>query len=205
MRNIAEEIAYWYLRLNNFFLIENFVVHQGRRGTDQDFLALRPLGAEEWVGGRKLQSDSVFDECSKSEAGETSVTGALGLIVQVKGGTSSQVDVGNVFSEENLQYALHRFGIHEKDAVTALQQGEPYTKLFGLTVCTMLFKRRGVNSEHEVGVTVDLEDALEFLRRRAAEEAEERRKSKTDWHLFPTGVFQYFLVEQQIHHESAGE
>lgn len=39
-----ERVAYWYLRLNGFFQIENFVVHPERRGgqrTDADLLAVR--------------------------------------------------------------------------------------------------------------------------------------------------------------------
>ena len=46
----AEKVAYWYLRLNGFFQIENFVVHPARRGgqrTDADLLAIRfPFRAE---------------------------------------------------------------------------------------------------------------------------------------------------------------
>lgn len=46
----AEKAAYWYLRLNGFFQIENFVVHPARRGsqlTDADLLAVRfPFRAE---------------------------------------------------------------------------------------------------------------------------------------------------------------
>jgi len=45
-----EKVAYWYIRLNGFFQIENFVVHPERRGgqrTDADLLAIRfPFRAE---------------------------------------------------------------------------------------------------------------------------------------------------------------
>ena len=45
-----EKVAYWYLRLNGFLQIENFVVHPERRGgqrTDADLLAVRfPYRAE---------------------------------------------------------------------------------------------------------------------------------------------------------------
>lgn len=45
-----EKVAYWYLRLNGFFQIENFIVHPERRGgqrTDADLLAVRfPYRAE---------------------------------------------------------------------------------------------------------------------------------------------------------------
>ena len=46
----SERVAYWYLRLNGFLQIENFVVHPRRRGgqrTDADLLAVRfPYRAE---------------------------------------------------------------------------------------------------------------------------------------------------------------
>lgn len=46
----TEKVAYWYLRLNGFLQIENFIVHPERRGgqrTDADLLAVRfPFRAE---------------------------------------------------------------------------------------------------------------------------------------------------------------
>jgi hypothetical protein len=40
----AEDIAYWYLRLNGFLILRNFLVHgdrQGRIRTDIDVLGVR--------------------------------------------------------------------------------------------------------------------------------------------------------------------
>lgn len=49
-RLVPEKLAYWYLRLNGFLQIENFVVHPAGRGgqrTDADLLAVRfPFRAE---------------------------------------------------------------------------------------------------------------------------------------------------------------
>ena len=48
----AEKVAYWYFRLNGFFLIENFVLHPGRRGsqlTDADLLVVRFPDRAEFV------------------------------------------------------------------------------------------------------------------------------------------------------------
>ena len=52
MRNIGERIAYWYLRLNGFFLIENFVHHKGRE--ESDILGYKPRGAQEIVIGKNI-------------------------------------------------------------------------------------------------------------------------------------------------------
>jgi hypothetical protein len=63
-----EKVAYWYLRLNGFFQIENFVVHPERRGgqrTDADLLAIRlPFRAERVLiasfDGIRAQSKALF-------------------------------------------------------------------------------------------------------------------------------------------------
>lgn len=54
MRNYGEELAYWYLRLNGFFTINNFVLHHNREGrtSDADILAVRFPYVYEEVGGR---------------------------------------------------------------------------------------------------------------------------------------------------------
>ncbi|MEZ6028861.1 MAG: hypothetical protein R3C46_03835 [Hyphomonadaceae bacterium] len=48
-----EKVAYWYFRLNGFFMLENFVIHPGENGgqrTDADILAIRfPNRAERFV------------------------------------------------------------------------------------------------------------------------------------------------------------
>jgi hypothetical protein len=43
--NYGEELAYWYLRLNGFFPISNFVVHRSLdvpNTSDVDVVAVRP-------------------------------------------------------------------------------------------------------------------------------------------------------------------
>jgi hypothetical protein len=61
-----ERLAYWYLRLNGFLTIENFVVHPdtgGNQRTDADLLAVR-FGhrAENLV--RPMRDDPICSECS---------------------------------------------------------------------------------------------------------------------------------------------
>jgi hypothetical protein len=52
--NHAEEAAFWYLRLNGFFAITNFVVHASREvfhTSDCDVLAVRLPFVYEEIGG----------------------------------------------------------------------------------------------------------------------------------------------------------
>ena len=62
MANFAERIAYWYLRLNGFFLIENFVHHARpgeRRASDLDVLAIRLRHAYEAIEGEAVELDGL--------------------------------------------------------------------------------------------------------------------------------------------------
>ena len=64
--NHSEWIAYWYLRLNGFFLVHNFVIHRippYGRSTEIDLLGIRPPHVYEEVGGRDADWDiKLFDE-----------------------------------------------------------------------------------------------------------------------------------------------
>jgi hypothetical protein len=59
--NFGEELTYWYIRLNGFFPLSDFVLHRGegiRSPADCDFLAIRFRGVYEEVGGQASDWDS---------------------------------------------------------------------------------------------------------------------------------------------------
>jgi hypothetical protein len=61
--NYGEELAYWYLRLNGFFTINNLVLHHNSEGrtSDADILAERfPYVHEEVGGGEGDWDDSLL-------------------------------------------------------------------------------------------------------------------------------------------------
>lgn len=103
MLNSSEYASYWYLRLNGFFLIGNFVIHQSRNikySSDSDLLALRTPFVYEEVGGKSEDWDNKL-------LGNFHDDALIGLIVQVKGGT-----IGNrkLFQENYLSYNIQRLG-----------------------------------------------------------------------------------------------
>lgn len=101
--NYGEELAYWYLRLNGFFPISNFVVHRSEKvayNADVDVLAVRPAHVYEKIGGHDNDWDPYL-------TGRLQFDQLLGVICEVKTGA---FDKDKLFREECLQYTLPRLG-----------------------------------------------------------------------------------------------
>ena len=107
--NHSEWIAYWYLRLNGFFLVHNFVIHRippYGRSTEIDLLGIRPPHVYEEVGGQ----DDDWDDSLLTQQDRQRF---IGIICEVKRGNNYQIDT--VFRQREIRYALNRFGILERD------------------------------------------------------------------------------------------
>ena len=86
--NFAEEIAYWYLRLNGFLPLTNFVLHGQpghRRTSDADLIAVRFPHVSEEIGGQPDDWDERFERWGV-DLGKT-----IGLVVEVKSGEWNEV------------------------------------------------------------------------------------------------------------------
>lgn len=121
MTNYGEVLTYWYLRLNGFFPITNFVLHdvhqrENRKYSgDCDILAVRFPFVSEKIRGKYLDWDQDFFR----DLGSTSDR-AIGLIVQVKTGQFDQMDLLKSFSKETLAYAIKRIGLVAESEVPSL-------------------------------------------------------------------------------------
>ena len=109
MPNNGEKIVYWYLRLNGFFPLENFVIHRTqdiKYPSDVDVIAVRFPYVFEEVGGQSEDWDrtllDLFDP-----------TLPIGLLAEVKTG---RVNVREIFRPHNISYAGGRFGFVEDPA-----------------------------------------------------------------------------------------
>lgn len=101
--NYGETNAYWYLRLNGFFLINNFVIHRTDEiaySSDIDILGIRLPYVFEEVGG---QPDD-WDESLLQTLNPNIMTG---VICEVKTG---DFDEKTLFRKKYLKYCLDRFG-----------------------------------------------------------------------------------------------
>lgn len=104
MANYGEELAYWYLRLNGFFPIGNFVAHKSiavkYRG-DVDLIGVRLPYVYEEVGGKPDDWDSNLLALFKPNL-------AIGVICEVK-----TAGFDKIFREEIVKYSVGRFGFSQ--------------------------------------------------------------------------------------------
>lgn len=103
LMNYGEKIAYWYLRLNGFFLLNNFVTHRTQENayaSDIDLLGIRLPHVFEEVGGQD-------DDWHQQLMDVLDPTIPTGVLCEVKTGAFQNVDL---FKAEYVQYAVDRFG-----------------------------------------------------------------------------------------------
>jgi hypothetical protein len=113
--NYGETLAFWYLRLNGFFPLMDFVFHRGedlRHTSDCDLLAVRFPHVFEEVGGQKEDWD-----WARFRKWGINLAHPVVVIAQVKTGAHS--DAG-AFDAAKVQRALCRVGLWEIEEVTAI-------------------------------------------------------------------------------------
>jgi hypothetical protein len=173
----AESLAYWYLRLNGFFPITNFVLHRpyGKgQNTDCDVLGVHPVFVQETisndVGVVRCASD-LFKKVNVCLDKDT-----VGVIGQVKSGAYSVEEVESAFDKERLFYSVHRLGLlppAEVDGAVAELQAAPVARrgnvvILKLLVDTSTHRRKAEAKAKRKGawLEITLEEIDTFIRDR---------------------------------------
>jgi hypothetical protein len=189
--NYAEGLVYWYLRLNGFFPITNFVLHATGRprspySADCDLLAIRPAGVYEPIGGGAADWDRQrFAEWDVNPDRDDAV-----LMVEVKSGACTKAKADKAFGKERCEMALHRAG-HQGGANTEGLVDRFYSKKSVRTnvgvVAKLLVveKRRPQPADRWFHMT--LNDVDRFLVNRM----EHYREKYSDRMFFPDAIAQY--------------
>lgn len=197
MPNYAEELAYWYLRLNGFFLIENFVIHrEGREAgqigdrSDADLLAVRFPNVIEKLGEDELKCDTdfLFKEFSRGKV--------VGIIVEVKSGENW--DRLRIFEDENrMRYALRRFGFLTAKRIEELASGKNWrTKDYGEYQVGKLLVHdlRELDDKYQKeAVSIKLSVIRNFIGKRFTEHRVEKFASRL---FFPSSLMQFLSWEK---------
>lgn len=130
--NYGETLVYWYLRLNGFFPLVDFVLHRHEEtiahSADCDVLAVRHPHTYEAVGGQITDWDPKL-----SAMGIRLDSRIIGIIVEVKTGqdtAESRENIRRSFCNERNRYAVQRLGFWPQadtvDVVDALSTGFSY-------------------------------------------------------------------------------
>ena len=155
MMNYGETLAYWYLRLNGFFPITNFVIHKSQGvefSADCDVLAIRPPLVYEEVGGKNEDWDHRLLEHINS--GKT-----IGVICEVKTG---EFEKKNLFRPAYVTYASKRLGITNADEdIKRIAEGNAIEDVGDSYRVIKLF----ISNKEEAGnfIYMSLESIIQFL------------------------------------------
>jgi hypothetical protein len=183
--NYGEELAYWYLRLNGFFPLVDFVMHGGavfERTTDCDVLAVRPPHVFEEVGGQPHDWDGIFQAHLDGHS-------TLGIICQAKTG---KYEYEKLFREPHVLYAIERLGLCTDPTEVsphfvgrAVIEASPDVRLIKL-----LIAKEPLDDANFFCLTVS------HIRGFIRERLERYNKIKyRDRHFFPSDMLQNFIDE----------
>lgn len=159
--NFAERLAYWYLRLNGFLPLMNFVLHRELHNTsDADLIAVRFPHVVEAIGGQPDDWDWQFGDWGFRLADDT-----IGLIVEVK--------PGNLRPDRELERrhwrvagAVKRLGMfpeQEAEAVAAALEEQPMVRRGSFAIAKLLVGTVGTRGPW---LYLSLEDATRFIEHR---------------------------------------
>ncbi|ASS75202.1 hypothetical protein CIG75_09555 [Tumebacillus algifaecis] len=187
MRNFAEELAYWYFRLNGFFLIENYVLHrQGHEmpyNADIDLLGVRHKYSYEAVERRQFDPDPNLMRHFQPNK-------HIGILCEVKSGNATPANI-NLSKKERLLSAVERIGFFSRDKSDAIASDLVHKKTSAGTyhqVGKILLTKDGI--QRDDFICLKLLDVEQFLIAHLQKNLREKAGGKL---FFPAGLIQYLM------------
>jgi len=189
MPNYGEELVYWYLRLNGFFPIIDFVVHRCpeiKYSTDIDVLAVRFPYVYEEIGGQPEDWDKtlfgLFDDLSLP----------IGLIAEVKTG---KVNIKELFKPKIVEYATGRFGFVKvfKKYSKSISENALIVEPEKFQVAKILFSYRD-NERNDQFFQIPLSHVQTFLQNRILEYPKEKFQDR----MFFDSIYIQSLIDATV-------
>lgn len=190
MKNFAEEISYWYFRLNGFFLLENYVSHKSETNTasyaDNDLIGIRPKNVTEIIG-----LNNPNDTCDTLKKIIDFDEKMVGIICEVKGGDSPT----NKLNETKLNSCIKRLGL--------LYNDECINSATEILKTTSKFECKDV-AIHKIFVSVsdspieywdkiEIKVMIDFIKTRI----QLYKEKGNAWNHYDSALFQYLLYEDK--------
>jgi hypothetical protein len=200
--NFGETIGYWYLRLNGFFPLPNFVLHRSgvpnSQNADADILAIRHPFVQENVGGNQEDWDSE----RLSRWGLNLEAECICLIVEVKTGGFNAGVLETAFSRERLSYALRRFGVLQSNSLPQTLEklaeasiAKVGTFSFGKLLISNSVPRSTGIAQTQNYLHLHLTEAIAFIRERMRRY---HRQKSTARMFFPSDLIQFLAWESGV-------
>ena len=189
--NFGETLSYWYLRLNGFIPMRNFVLHraniEARQSADTDLLAIRFPDVYEEIGGKPVDWDH-----DRFEGWGLDLHGPIALIVEVKTGAINPDN--RWWRVPRLRAGILRLGIIARDDVN-----EVATRLENVNevgVGDWVIGKLLVSEESRDGpwFNLTLSEADEFISNRIRRYKQEKDADRL---RFPDDLMQYFSWKVQ--------
>jgi hypothetical protein len=206
--NYGETLVEWYLRLNGFFLVRNFVLHDtgNERTADWDLLAIRFPHVYEAIGGTLDDWDHRTFESWDFALSEQ----IIGLMVEVKTGELDTTEISkiteNKFSNRRIRRALERIGMFNEQQRELMLQGLQAQKAFSLSdlpyrVGKVVIVKEAVMRQtafkeklSHAALSLSLEKVNEFILKRM-----DRARKQADRLYFPDELMQYIAWSQRLY------
>jgi len=191
--NYGEEYALWYLRLNGFFPISNFVIHKSSEisySSDCDVLAIRTPNVFEEIGGQKDDWDDWLRD--RFDLNKT-----IGVICEVKTG---KYEKDKVFRKNNVQYCIGRLGFVPQQFIGEFLDRFDELRVIDLNdqyqIGKVLIANNG--SETDRYSYLDLCSVISFLDRRVKRYPEEKYRDRM---FFSSIIFQSVIDRVSLKRE----
>ena len=202
MMNFGETLAYWYLRLNGFFPLTDFVLHRDEEtiehSADTDLLAVRFPFVYEEVGGKPDD----WDNDRFTDWGIDLNSKTVALIVEVKTGKNNPAYRDNIrqsFNRDRLLYGIHRMGFWQRNrtdgiARELLSAPTYHDAVLGVSIAKLLIAVRFPrNDELPPCLKLPLDEAEEFILARV----DKYPQKQADRLRFPSELMQYLIWSQR--------
>lgn len=171
--NYGEEYALWYLRLNGFFPISNFVIHKSgeiTHSSDCDVLAIRTPNVFEEIGGQEGDWDDWLRD--RFDFAKT-----IGIICEVKTG---DYEKDKLFRKENVHYCVGRLGFVSQQYIGEISDRLDEQAIIDLDshyqIGKLLVANNGAQTERYS--YIDLGSIIAFLERRIERYPEEKYRDR---------------------------